>query len=78
LRTVLEDLLLEVMFEIPGRPEIVKCIVSCETLDPEGRPVLLDKTGAEVDYHGVRPVVEVEDDAKTVADGSEELEQESA
>ncbi len=78
LRTVLEDLLLEVMFEIPGRPEIAKCIVSRETLNRDSRPVLLDKTGAEVDYHGVRPVVDVDESDESTADGSEELEQESA
>ena len=56
LRTVLEDLLLEVMFEIPGRPEIAKCVVVGPTVTDGEKPVLLDKSGAEVDYHGFHPV----------------------
>ena len=56
LRTVLEDLLLEVMFEIPGRPEIARCVVAGSTVRDGEKPVLLDKSGAEVDYHGFHPV----------------------
>ena len=77
LRTVLEDLLLEVMFEIPGRPEITKCVVSLDTVADRKPPVLLDKTDTEVDYHGVRPVLTLEE-AEESSDDDDELAQESA
>ncbi len=77
LRTVLEDLLLEVMFEIPGRPEITKCVVSLDTVADRKPPVLLDKTGTEVDYHGVRPVLTLEE-AEESSEDEDELAQESA
>ena len=75
LRTVLEDLLLEVMFEIPGRPEIAKCIVAGPTVTDGEKPVLLDKSGTEVDYHGFRPVPRSEE---LEAEESDQLAQESA
>ena len=75
LRTVLEDLLLEVMFEIPGRPEIAKCIVAGATVADGEKPVLLDKSGAEVDYHGFRPVPRSEE---LEAEEPDQLAQESA
>jgi len=75
LRTVLEDLLLEVMFEIPGRPEITKCIVSGPTVIDGEKPVLLDKSGAEVDYHGFHPVPTSEE---LDAEETDQLAQESA
>ena len=77
LRTVLEDLLLEVMFEIPGRPEITKCVVSLDTVADRKPPVLLDKTDTEVDYHGVRPVLTLEE-AEESSEDEDELAQESA
>ena len=77
LRTVLEDLLLEVMFEIPGRPEIIKCVVSLDTVADRKPPVLLDKTDTEVDYHGVRPVLTLEE-AEESSEDEDELAQESA
>jgi len=77
LRTVLEDLLLEVMFEIPGRPEIAKCVVSGDTLRKGQRPALMDKTGAEVDYHGVRAVRPAPEE-RVPAHTHDELQQESA
>ncbi len=77
LRTVLEDLLLEVMFEIPSRPEITKCVVSLDTVADRKPPVLLDKTNTEVDYHGVRPVLTLEE-AEESSEDEDELAQESA
>ncbi|MCZ6706389.1 MAG: ATP-dependent Clp protease ATP-binding subunit ClpX [Chloroflexi bacterium] len=77
LRTVLEDLLLEVMFEIPSRPEITKCVISLDTVTDRKPPVLLDKTDSEVDYHGVRPVLTLEE-AEESSEDEDELAQESA
>ncbi|MEX2237405.1 MAG: ATP-dependent Clp protease ATP-binding subunit ClpX [Dehalococcoidia bacterium] len=45
LRTVLEDSLLEVMYEIPSRGDVRKCVVSAETISKRQRPLLLTKSG---------------------------------
>ena len=50
LRTVLEDLLMDVMFEIPSRPEIRKCVVNAETILQRRRPVLLTVSGSVVPW----------------------------
>ena len=50
LRTVLEDLLLDVMFEIPSRSDVRKCVISPEAVLRTRSPVLLpvaDATTAE-------------------------------
>ncbi len=50
LRTVLEDLLMDVMFAIPSQPDVSKCIVSEETVLKGERPQLLSASGTSVDY----------------------------
>jgi ATP-dependent Clp protease ATP-binding subunit ClpX len=49
LRTVLEDSLMEVMYEIPSRSDIKKCVVSGETIRSRKRPLLLTRSGQSVD-----------------------------
>jgi ATP-dependent Clp protease ATP-binding subunit ClpX len=49
LKTVLEDTLLDVMYEIPSRGDIRKCIVTAETIQQRKRPLLLTRTGQAVD-----------------------------
>jgi ATP-dependent Clp protease ATP-binding subunit ClpX len=41
LRTILESVLLEVMYEIPSRPEVTKCVVNADTILRHSQPVLL-------------------------------------
>jgi ATP-dependent Clp protease ATP-binding subunit ClpX len=48
LRTVVEEILLDVMYEAPSRPEIRKCIVSADCITRGKRPVLLAESGQEV------------------------------
>ncbi|HXF50138.1 MAG TPA: ATP-dependent Clp protease ATP-binding subunit ClpX [Dehalococcoidia bacterium] len=48
LRTVLEETLLDVMYEIPSRPDVKKCVVSGETIRNRQRPLLLTRTGQPV------------------------------
>ena len=48
LRTVLEERLLEVMYEIPGRTDIRKCVVNGESIINKHRPLLLTRGGQEV------------------------------
>ncbi len=54
LRTVLEETLLDVMYEIPSRTDIKKCVVSAETVTNRQRPLLLTAAGRAVEYEGVR------------------------
>ncbi len=49
LRTVLEDCLLDVMFEIPSRGDIKKCVVDAEAIRGRRRPLLLTRTGQAVE-----------------------------
>ena len=48
LRTVLEDTLLDVMYEIPSRTDVKKCVVTAETIKNHQRPLLLSRTGDEL------------------------------
>jgi len=41
LRTIIEEALLDIMYEIPSRPEIRRCVITTEALQ-EGRPELYD------------------------------------
>ena len=52
LRTVLEDTLLEVMYEIPSRGDVKKCVVSAETITNRQRPLLLTRAGQAIDIEG--------------------------
>ncbi|MCK9485747.1 MAG: ATP-dependent Clp protease ATP-binding subunit ClpX [Dehalococcoidia bacterium] len=54
LRTVLEETLLDVMYEIPSRTDIKKCVVSAETVNNRQRPLLLTAAGRAVEYEGIR------------------------
>ncbi len=49
LRTVLEDTLMEVMYEAPSRTDIKKCVVSGDTIRNRKRPLLLTRSGQNVD-----------------------------
>ncbi|MEX2446898.1 MAG: AAA family ATPase, partial [Dehalococcoidia bacterium] len=48
LRTVLEEILLDVMFDVPSRGDIKKCIVSAETVLHRQPPLLLTAAGAAI------------------------------
>ncbi len=45
LRTIVENLLLDVMYEIPSMPEAVKCVVNADTVADGKRPLLLNSHG---------------------------------
>ncbi len=49
LRTVLEDCLLDVMYEIPSRGDVKKCIVDAEAIRGRRRPLLLTRSGQAVE-----------------------------
>jgi ATP-dependent Clp protease ATP-binding subunit ClpX len=48
LRTVLEDTLLDVMYEVPSRNDVQKCIVNGETIRQRRRPLLVTSSGQEI------------------------------
>ena len=54
LRTVVEDLLLDVMFEVPSRPEVKKCVVNADTVRRQEHPLLLNEQGLAVEYEAIR------------------------
>jgi ATP-dependent Clp protease ATP-binding subunit ClpX len=53
LRTVLEDTLLDVMYEIPSRNDVKKCVVNAEAIERRQRPLLLTRSGQVVDLEPV-------------------------
>ena len=48
LRTVVEGLLLDVMYDAPSNPDIRKCVVSAETVRNHSRPLLVTESGQAV------------------------------
>jgi ATP-dependent Clp protease ATP-binding subunit ClpX len=52
LRTVLEETLMDVMYEIPGRTDTKKCVVNADCVVNKTRPLLLTRGGQAVDLHG--------------------------
>jgi ATP-dependent Clp protease ATP-binding subunit ClpX len=52
LRTVVEDTLLEVMYEIPSHPDIKRCVVDGEAIRGHRRPILLSSGGQAVELLG--------------------------
>ncbi|MCW2971950.1 MAG: ATP-dependent Clp protease ATP-binding subunit ClpX [Thermoleophilia bacterium] len=47
LRSIIENALLDVMFELPGREDVTKCVVTRETIDNAQPPTLLTEGGRE-------------------------------
>ena len=52
LRTVLEDCLLDVMYEIPSRSDVKKCVVDADAMRGLRRPLLLNRGGQALDVWG--------------------------
>ncbi len=49
LRTVIEDTLLEIMYEIPSRPDVRKCVVNADTISRGAPPILLNGSGRAIE-----------------------------
>jgi len=41
--------MLDVMYEIPSRTDVKKCIISAETIRNRQRPLLLTRSGANIE-----------------------------
>jgi ATP-dependent Clp protease ATP-binding subunit ClpX len=50
LRTIIEETLLDVMYEIPSRSDVVKCVVNGETIRRKVRPLLLSQADRPVPW----------------------------
>ena len=50
LRSIIEGIMLDVMFDLPSRDDIEKCIITPETVKGEGLPQLVLKDGTTVEY----------------------------
>jgi ATP-dependent Clp protease ATP-binding subunit ClpX len=60
LRTVIEGALLDVMYEIPGRGDVRKCVVNADTVLKGQRPLLLTRGGQAIDTSNApEPIEEV-------------------
>ena len=59
LRTVVEDRLVDVMYEIPSREDIDRCVVKGETIRNRQRPILMAKGGQPVELEDAAPEPEV-------------------
>jgi ATP-dependent Clp protease ATP-binding subunit ClpX len=49
LRTVIEEILLDVMYEIPSRNDVKKCLINAETIRHRRSPILLNQAGRPVE-----------------------------
>ncbi|MBI2940234.1 MAG: ATP-dependent Clp protease ATP-binding subunit ClpX [Chloroflexi bacterium] len=49
LRTVIEDILLDVMYEIPSRGDVRRCVINAETILQKAPPLLVTQSGRATD-----------------------------
>ncbi|MCI0889691.1 MAG: ATP-dependent Clp protease ATP-binding subunit ClpX [Chloroflexi bacterium] len=61
LRTVLEDTLLDVMYDIPSRGDVKQCVVTADSIKNGERPVLLNASGKPVPEEPPAEVEEIEE-----------------
>ncbi len=50
LRSIVESILLDVMYEVPGRNDVAKCVVNGETVRSRKRPLLLNAQGVPLTW----------------------------
>jgi ATP-dependent Clp protease ATP-binding subunit ClpX len=48
LRSIIENALLDVMFELPSRKDVSKCAITKETIQKGIKPTLVTSAGAEL------------------------------
>src|SRR5262249_27532738 len=49
LRSIIESALLDVMFELPSRKDVVKCAITKQTIEKGLKPTLVPSAGADDD-----------------------------
>ena len=50
LRSIIEGIMLDVMFELPSREDVQKCVITAETVRGEKAPLLILQDGTIVEY----------------------------
>ncbi len=50
LRSIVESILMDVMYEVPGRDDVVRCVINGETVRAHKRPLLLNGQGLPVHW----------------------------
>ncbi|MEN9933527.1 MAG: hypothetical protein RLZZ387_106 [Chloroflexota bacterium] len=50
LRTIVEEMLLDVMFDIPSQEHIGRCIVNAEVVEKRGHPIMVPRTGERGEF----------------------------
>jgi len=53
LRTIIEEVLLDVMFDIPSRGDVKKCIITAETILEHKSPIMLTMMGHTLEGGGL-------------------------
>jgi ATP-dependent Clp protease ATP-binding subunit ClpX len=53
LRTLIEEILLDVMYEIPSRGDVKKCVINADTITQGKSPILLARTDHVIDTSNV-------------------------
>ena len=51
LRSIIENALLDVMFELPSRKDVSKCVITKETISKGLKPTLVTSAGSDADEH---------------------------
>jgi CTP:molybdopterin cytidylyltransferase MocA len=49
-RTTVEEVLLDVMYEIPSQEHIGRCIINAEVVEGRGHPILVPRTAERTEY----------------------------
>ena len=49
LRSIIENALLDVMFELPSRKDVTKCVITKETIEKNLKPTLVTSAGAAIE-----------------------------
>jgi ATP-dependent Clp protease ATP-binding subunit ClpX len=50
LRSIVEEVLLDVMYEVPAQEHIGRCIINAEVVAGRGHPILVPRTDRSADY----------------------------
>jgi ATP-dependent Clp protease ATP-binding subunit ClpX len=56
LRSIIEKALLDVMFELPSRRDVSKCVITKETIQKDLKPTLVTSAGADAELDDAQAV----------------------
>ena len=62
LRSIIEEIMRDIMFDIPSNPKIEKCIVTKETVDEKTKPeIIINESKADLKNDGVKVIKETDE-----------------